>query len=654
MRTSLERHLAGLQWQDHVCWLYSDPAEPLPVVAAYLHEGLSRGEYCLYIVDDHTVDEVAQVLVAAGADVPYETGRGALQLLTTQECLGSNAWSSASMYERLPWFVQDTVDAGFAGVRLAIDMTWALTTQIPYELLIEYEAVVNMLALAGRPFSAICLYNQYRFPAVVLGCLQRHHPTVMLDRQVVPRRIASETPDVATLGVRSAVCPPGRLEQPGTACQHETREQCVSGSLEVMRAEAESAKRLAFLAEASQSLASLLDYEMTLSRVARLALPFLADCCIIDLLEEPTTIRRLAVAHIDPAREALAQQLRRYPPDPAKDVGVPRVLRTGKLEVMQAIQGGLLDAAVYDTEHAALLCRLDVKSAVIVPLVARSHVLGAITLIATAAPRRYGPSELALAEELARYAALVVDNAGLYRAAQGAIRARDEMMAMISHDLRSPLNTVYLHTSVLLEPDLDAAERKATVEEIQAAAEHMHRLVQDLLEVTKIDAGQSLPIEPGICEVPPLIEEGCALLRALADQKGICLEYHVLGHLPPVPVDHNRILRVFSNLIGNAIKVTPPGGTITVSAERRSNDLCLWVADTGPGIPEADLPHIFDRFWQASSMKHTGAGLGLAIAKGIVEAHGGRIWCESRPGMGARFSFTLPLAPVVPPTGHMA
>lgn len=655
MSTHNDLHMAGLQWQEHTCWLYSDPAELLPAAAAYLQEGLSRGEHCMYIVDDHTVAEVAQALATVGADVAYETERGALRLLTAQEYAGSDTWAPASMCERLCRFVQEAVEASFAGARLAVDMTWALTQHVPFELLIEYEAVVNVLALAGRPFSAICMYNQYRFPAVVLGCLQRCHPTVVLDRQIIPNHISYATPDVTALGVPSALLPHALIEPARAVCQGALSEPLVPGAVEVRRTAAESAKRLAFLAEASESLASLGDYEMTLSQVARLPLPFLADCCIIDLIDEVDlsaahpTIHRLAVAHIDPAKEALAQQLRCYPPDPAQDAGVSRVLRTGEPEVIQEVQAGLPAAAGHDAEHAELLRRLEATSAIIVPLVARSHVLGALTLMTTASPRRYGLSERTLAEALARYAALVVDNARRYQAAQRAIHTRDEAIAMLSHDLRTPLSTVYLHTSALLESDLDDAERHDIVEAIQIATEHMHRLVEDLLEVAKSDAGRPLRVEPGSCEVPPLVEAGCAQLRSLADRQGIHLVCHVLGNPPPVQVDHDRILRVFANLIGNAIEVTPPGGTITVAAECHGAEICFWVADTGPGIPVADLPHVFDRFWQASSMKRTGAGLGLAIAQGIVEAHGGRIWCESRPGTGTRFSFTLPVAPGVPP-----
>lgn len=236
------------------------------------------------------------------------------------------------------------------------------------------------------------------------------------------------------------------------------------------------------------------------------------------------------------------------------------------------------------------------------------------------------------------------EHAPLDRRAREAIDLRDELLAVVSHDLRNPLSTISICTALLA----DMLPRQARTREvmrrldvIRRSVDQMDRLIQYLLDAARAEAGR-LELEPHDFRLAPLLAEALLTLRPLATEKGQRLEIAVSDGVPPVRADRHRTMQVISNLVGNAIKFTPPGGRIVVRAWRSGRNAVVCVEDSGSGIAPEDLPHIFDRFWQARHDRRTGAGLGLAIARSIVEAHGGRIWVESRPGQGARFLFTLP------------
>ncbi|MEZ4414929.1 MAG: ATP-binding protein [Gemmatimonadota bacterium] len=221
-----------------------------------------------------------------------------------------------------------------------------------------------------------------------------------------------------------------------------------------------------------------------------------------------------------------------------------------------------------------------------------------------------------------------------------AVRARDEVVGVVSHDLRNPVGTIYIAADLLLEVPLPLEKQREQLVVIKRQAKHMEELIRDLLDISRIETG-TLPVHPTPNAVGPLVEDVLAQLRPLAHQKGIRIDEQLAGALPHVNADRNRVLQVFSNLLGNAIKFTPEGGRIVIRSLPGEGEVVFEVADTGVGIPTDHLDRIFDRFWQLSEGQG-GAGLGLSIAKGIVEAHSGRIWVESAPGEGTRFLFTLP------------
>lgn len=245
---------------------------------------------------------------------------------------------------------------------------------------------------------------------------------------------------------------------------------------------------------------------------------------------------------------------------------------------------------------------------------------------------------------IASWAAVAVQNARLYEGAQRAARARDEMLAVVSHDLRNPLNVIATSASLILEIPLPEEKKTLQLETIRRTTDRMNRLIQDLLDVTGIEAGK-LSIRPEPESAREIITEACDMMTPLTEERDIAMECALPDESIVIEVDRERVLQVFGNLIGNAIKFTPRGGTIEVGCgEDGEGDVLFWVADEGPGVPEEEVPHLFDRFWRGKQRPESGSGLGLPIARGIIEVHGGRIWVDTEEGEGARFSFTVPRA----------
>ncbi len=249
-----------------------------------------------------------------------------------------------------------------------------------------------------------------------------------------------------------------------------------------------------------------------------------------------------------------------------------------------------------------------------------------------------------MAREVARRASLAIDNERLYREATDAIRARNSVLGVVSHDLRSPLTAIILQADALIGSG-QATGARTELEHIIRAAEGMERMIRDLLDVAAIEAGQ-LRVVPEPHGAGTLLRAAAEMLAPLAEERGVALEAEPSAlHDALVLADRGRVLQVFSNLVGNAIRFTPRGGRVRVGGAVDEAEVGFWVRDTGPGISAADLPRVWERFWQAGKgTPGSGAGLGLPIARGIVEAHAGRVWVESRPGEGALFGFSLPLS----------
>jgi signal transduction histidine kinase len=404
-------------------------------------------------------------------------------------------------------------------------------------------------------------------------------------------------------------------------------------------------RRAALLAEASRVLGMSFDYQTTLSALTRLTVPALADYCAVDLVARDGSIERVGVAHVDAAKETLLWQLTRW-----VRAGFPmalplrRALVDGESTLLPAVDDAMLASIQIDEDHGRILWQLRPRSVIAVPLKVSGKIIGVLAMYTSESGRRYGPEDLALAEEVARRAALAVDNARLYHEAELATRARDQMLSIVAHDLRNPLGTM-LMVSELLEETLPAdSPSRRHVGMMRRAGKQMNRLIQDLLDVKRIEHGH-LTVEPRPVAAAPLLSDAAEMLRSLAAARTLELSVDAPDDLPMVLADTVRIQQVISNLVGNAIKFTPQGGRITLHGLQAGNEVRVAVTDTGPGIAAEQLPHVFAHYWQGSRADNRGLGLGLVIAKGIVEAHAGRIWVESTLGAGSSFYFTLPKHP---------
>jgi len=399
-----------------------------------------------------------------------------------------------------------------------------------------------------------------------------------------------------------------------------------------------------FLAEANVAVSASLDYEQTLATVAQFVVRDFADWCIIDILAEHENPRRLKVATANTANAALRARLERWPIERNR----PYLVRPGVEQreplLIEHVRSGHLASLAQGPEHLQALRFLGPRSLMAVPLLLRGQFLGTIAFVSSTPSRVYGQGDLRLAEALADRAAVAIENARLYRASVDATQLRDQVLGIVAHDLRNPLSSILLNAAALKRygPDPERRSQKRG-EAIHRAATRMNRLIQDLLDVAVMESGQ-LTIERARLSARELIVGAVDMQRPLASSSSLELRVDMDDDVPDVFGDRDRLLQVFENLIGNAIKFTEAGGWITIGAASRDHEVVFQVADTGSGIAPENLPRVFDRFWKAISTDRHGAGLGLPITKGIVEAHGGRIWVESTPHRGTTFSFTIPKA----------
>lgn len=406
-------------------------------------------------------------------------------------------------------------------------------------------------------------------------------------------------------------------------------------------------QRQTLLAEVSKTLAFPITYADTLARVVRQIIPYLADWCVIDLVEPDGHIRRVAAAHKHVEGEHMLQDLQsRYPPDLRLPDLVLPVLQTRESELILDISDTVLEACTRDAEHADVLRQLGTRSAMIVPLTARERVVGAIACVSATADR-YTPDDLALAEDLAYRIAAAVDQAYLYREAREAICTRDHFLTIAAHELKSPLTALLGLTSLLqrraTRADVPAEQNQHVLQMIGTQASRFNDLVNTLLDVSHIQTErfniQCAPVDL------------CALVQQVVEAVQPALKKHTLSFTSPgqplvIAGDALRLRQVVHNLIENAITYSPAGGTVQVGVEQCDGMACMHISDQGIGIPAAALPRLFGRFYRApnaESQQIKGMGVGLYIVKEIVALHNGTVEVASREGAGSTFTVALPL-----------
>jgi PAS domain S-box-containing protein len=384
------------------------------------------------------------------------------------------------------------------------------------------------------------------------------------------------------------------------------------------------------------------DADRLLTEVAGACVRELADWCAVDVVRDGE-VRRLRIVHRDPAKAPLCDELLRRRLGKPTSKALEEVLTTQRPTLLSEIPPGFLESVADGPEHLALLQSLGTRSAMIVPLVTRGQTIGSLNLGTTTASRRYDTRDLAHAERLAARISLALENARLHGELERAVRARDDVLGIVAHDLRNPLNTIVLHAQTLQRRNQPERRDQTASLGIRRAAKRMNTLIQDLLEVARLEGGQRLTITRDTLQTDGVLAEAVERQEQTLSEYKRTLNLDLSAAPPTIHGDRGRLLQIFDNLLGNAIKFSRE--RITIGASVSNGQALFWVTDDGRGVRSEDIPRLFDRFWQASRQDGRGAGLGLWIVKQIVDAHGGRLWVESELDQGTTFYFTLAATP---------
>jgi signal transduction histidine kinase/CheY-like chemotaxis protein len=400
------------------------------------------------------------------------------------------------------------------------------------------------------------------------------------------------------------------------------------------RARAEAS--LQFINTASARLAASLDLSAILGNLSRLAIPTLADFCVVELYAYDGDGEQFAAAHIDNARIDVVRKLR----------FCSRLIPGGMAELYDVVPEERLKSLAINREQLDVMLALAPRSLMLVPLVVGGRILGSIALGISESSRRYDGRDLATAKSLAERAAVAIENARLYRELQREVKSRKDLLAIVSHDLRNPMQNI-LMTATMLEHQMAAGDPlRARVENIAKSSALASRLLADLLDLARFEAG-NLVLDRRVQDLAPIVRDSIDLVASLAEHKRIKIVNGIRPGTAQAFCDHTRVSQILGNLLGNALKFTPDGGTISINARSipERAEVQIGVTDTGVGIAARDVPHLFERYWQART-GGGGVGLGLSIVKALVEAQDGKVSVSSDVGRGSTFSFTLSTQPV--------
>jgi PAS domain S-box-containing protein len=406
-------------------------------------------------------------------------------------------------------------------------------------------------------------------------------------------------------------------------------------------------KNLRFLAEATTRLSSSLDLNTTLESTARVVAEHMADYCLVDVRsEDGQGLVRVAAVAREPGTQPQLEELLRLSPTTHPQAPLSKVLESGQAVLLPEVTGAMVAEASVDALHEEALKLLRPRSVMMVPLIARERSLGVLSVVSQDPARRYGEHDLALLEDLAWRAALAVDNARLFQRAEQAVLARDEFVAIATHELRTPLSALNLQL-VALQRAVDAGQPptperlKYSLVTAQRQTERLEQLVNHLLDVTRISTGR-LELERAEVDLSAMAHWLLTRMEEKLLEAGVVVELHTDGPLV-ARVDRMRVEQVVTNLLSNAMKYAP-GLPVELYVEREERAAVLSVKDHGPGISPEAQARIFERYERASGRhsRHS-LGLGLYVARQIARAHGGELTVESTPGQGSRFTLRLPL-----------
>jgi PAS domain S-box-containing protein len=412
-------------------------------------------------------------------------------------------------------------------------------------------------------------------------------------------------------------------------------------------AEERNRRQAAFLSRLTATFAASLEPRQILASLAELSVPYFADWCVVDLLQSSGQIERLAQTHVDPGKVTLLTELRARYENPNTPLSPTYVIRHGESTVrLDVTDGELVDAGGGDADRLRLLRALAPISYLCLPLRIQGRTIGAVTMGRSDSGRRFDQEDVRVAEDAASRAALAVDNARAYEQLQAANQLKDEFLATLSHELRTPLNAILGYARMLRSGIIKEQRRDQALETLERNATSLTQMVEDVLDVSRIAAGK-IRLHIQSVDLAIVLRDALATVTPAADAKGVRLESILEAQVGPVSGDPDRLQQVFWNLLSNAVKFTRRGGRVQLRLQRVNSRIEVAVSDTGIGIREDFLPHLFERFRQGDSTttrSHGGLGLGLAIARRIVELHGGRIQAFSPgEGQGSTFRVELPV-----------
>ncbi|HSP78123.1 MAG TPA: ATP-binding protein, partial [Myxococcaceae bacterium] len=463
------------------------------------------------------------------------------------------------------------------------------------------------------------------------GVMERGQPLLDRESRVPPR------PGIPSRPVRASFFPVRQGEETlgvGAVIQDVTEQK---------RAE----EGLRFLAEASARLTASLELRTTLESTARLVVERMADYCLVDVLaEDEQRLERLAAVGREPKLQALLGAAFRFAPPPGSSSPLWKVWETRQSALYREMAEETLERFTLDAEHRALMKRLGPRSSIMVPLVARGRTLGVLTAASTHPQRRYDEKDLAFLEDLAWRAALAVDNARLYDRAERAVAARDEFVAIATHELRTPLSALGLQLLALkraeeANPPPSPERLRQGLETALRQTKRLEELLGHLLDVSRLSTGR-LELEREPVDLSSLVHRLVERLAEKLAEAGNTPQVHAEA-LVVVRADRLRVEQVLMNLLTNVMKYAP-GAPVELSVAREGAEAVVAVRDQGPGIAPEAQSRIFERFQRASGTHgRDSLGLGLYVSRQIARAHGGELTVESTPGQGARFVLSLPV-----------
>jgi len=405
-----------------------------------------------------------------------------------------------------------------------------------------------------------------------------------------------------------------------------------------------SQDKLRFMTRASGRLVSSFDTTASLTDIVGFAIPDVADACLLHLAHEDGELRLIEARFSEHTPRPGLDLPLAATPSADEASALRRALRTREPQLYADLTPESFAISRWRGVHDALVMQMRPASILYVPIAARGEVFGVLTFASRSSGRRYTQGDIGTLGDLGARAAMAIENARLYTQAQRAIAARQDVLSFVSHDLKNPLMGIMLSVENMLRaaPRDDRRRSTAQLQRVMRGAQQIRRMIEDLLDMTTLESGR-LKVEMGAHDLDKVLDDVVELFTPQATAAGVALELS-----PPQPAqvacDRQRLIQVLSNLIDNALKFTPQGGRITISGRVMAPMVLFTVADSGPGIPPAIRPHVFDRFVHGDGGRRTGRGLGLYIAKGLIEAQGGSIWVDSQEGKGTAFSFTLPIA----------